>query len=123
MFTAFHRSDYSGFVSVYYLGLLLWAALAVVSIITIIKNKAQIMINLQEHEEYLAAESFVIHDIRCRLERHSLEDGSYSVYEYSYDVSAEGDMIYVNISGPVYESLEIEYDRESGMLQDYSVNR
>ena len=117
------RRSEEGFISVYYLALLLWVTLAAGAVLAIISDKAETMINLQSHEEYLIAETYVIHDIRCRLENGEAEEGSFLCGPYSYDMHVSGNVIYVQIGGEFCESLEIEYDKESGMLTDYAVYR
>lgn len=78
------------------------------------------VINLKTAQEYLNAETEVIADIRCRLEKDELADGRYECTGYSYGITLSNDLIHCEIDEP-YETLIIE--RRDQRIIDYTVYR
>lgn len=92
-------------------------------IVTAYENDVRMVrtvINLKTAQEYLNAETEVIADIRCRLEKDELTDGRYECAGYAYGITVSDDLISCEIDEP-YETLIIELKEER--IIDYTSYR
>ena len=101
-----------GFVSTYFLSVLLY----IVSVITVIalrdKQNVQFMMNMKEANMYLQQEIRVISDIKQQLLEGNLEDNE-----------MEDHFIYVNITSGYPETLVITLDEDDATILSYTSTR
>ena len=104
-----------GFVSTYFLSILLY----IVSVITVIalrdKQNVQFMMNMKEANMYLQQEIRVISDIKQQLLEGNLEDNE--MYQL------DGHFIYVNITSDYPETLVITLDEDDATILSYTSTR
>lgn len=104
-----------GFVSTYFLSVLLY----IVSVITVIalrdKQNVQFMMNMKEANMYLQQEIRVISDIKQQLLEGNLEDNE--IYEL------DDHFIYVNITSDYPETLVITLDEDDTTILSYTSTR
>lgn len=104
-----------GFVSTYFLSVLLY----IVSVITVIalrdKQNVQFMMNMKEANMYLQQEIRVISDIKQQLLEGNLEDNE--MYEL------DDHFIYVNITSGYPETLVITLDEDDATILSYTSTR
>ena len=103
-----------GFVSTYFLSILLY----IVSVITVIalrdKQNVQFMMNMKEANMYLQQEIRVISDIKQQLLEGNLEDNE--MYQLDH-------FIYVNITSDYPETLVITLDEDDATILFYTSTR
>lgn len=104
-----------GFVSTYFLSILLY----IVSVITVIalrdKQNVQFMMNMKEANMYLQQEIRVISDIKQQLLEGNLEDNE--MYQL------DDHFIYVNITSDYPETLVITLDEDDATILSYTSTR
>ena len=104
-----------GFVSTYFLSILLY----IVSVITVIalrdKQNVQFMMNMKEANMYLQQEIRVISDIKQQLLEGNLEDNE--MYQL------DDHFIYVNITTDYPETLVITLDEDDATILSYTSTR
>lgn len=104
-----------GFVSTYFLSVLLY----IVSVITVIalrdKQNVQFMMNMKEANMYLQQEIRVISDIKQQLLEGNLEDNE--MYQL------DDHFIYVNITSDYPETLVITLDEDDATILSYTSTR
>ena len=104
-----------GFVSTYFLSILLY----IVSVITVIalrdKQNVQFMMNMKEANMYLQQEIRVISDIKQQLLEGNLEDNE--MYQL------DDHCIYVNITSDYPETLVITLDEDDATILSYTSTR
>ena len=104
-----------GFVSTYFLSVLLY----IVSVITVIalrdKQNVQFMMNMKEANMYLQQEIRVISDIKQQLLEGNLEDNE--IYKL------DDHFIYVNITSDYPETLVITLDEDDTTILSYTSTR
>lgn len=104
-----------GFVSTYFLYILLY----IVSVITVIalrdKQNVQFMMNMKEANMYLQQEIRVISDIKQQLLEGNLEDNE--MYQL------DDHFIYVNITSDYPETLVITLDEDDATILSYTSTR
>ena len=104
-----------GFVSTYFLSILLY----IVSVITVIalrdKQNVQFMMNMKEANTYLQQEIRVISDIKQQLLEGNLEDNE--MYQL------DDHFIYVNITSDYPETLVITLDEDGATILSYTSTR
>lgn len=104
-----------GFVSTYFLSILLY----IVSVITVIalrdKQNVQFMMNMKEANMYLQQEIRVISDIKQQLLEGNLEDNE--MYQL------DDHFIYVNITSDYPETLVITLDEDGATILSYTSTR
>lgn len=104
-----------GFVSTYFLSILLY----IVSVITVIalrdKQNVQFMMNMKEANMYLQQEIRVISDIKQQLLEGNLEDNE--MYQL------DDHFIYVNITSDYPETLVITLDEDDATILSYISTR
>lgn len=104
-----------GFVSTYFLSILLY----IVSVITVIalrdKQNVQFMMNMKEAKMYLQQEIRVISDIKQQLLEGNLEDNE--MYQL------DDHFIYVNITSDYPETLVITLDEDDATILSYTSTR
>lgn len=104
-----------GFVSTYFLSILLY----IVSVITVIalrdKQNVQFMMNMKEANMYLQQEIRVISDIKQQLLEGNLEDNE--IYQL------DDHFIYVNITSDYPETLVITLDEDDATILSYTSTR
>ena len=104
-----------GFVSTYFLSILLY----IVSVITVIalrdKQNVQFMMNMKEANMYLQQEIRVISDIKQQLLEGNLEDNE--MYQL------DDHFIYVNITSDYSETLVITLDEDDATILFYTSTR
>ena len=104
-----------GFVSTYFLSILLY----IVSVITVIalrdKQNVQFMMNMKEANMYLQQEIRVISDIKQQLLEGNLEDNE--MYQL------DDHFIYANITSDYPETLVITLDEDDATILSYTSTR
>lgn len=104
-----------GFVSTYFLSVLLY----IVSVITVIalrdKQNVQFVMNMKEANMYLQQEIRVISDIKQQLLEGNLEDNE--MYQL------DDHFIYVNITSDYPETLVITLDEDDATILSYTSTR
>lgn len=104
-----------GFVSTYFLSILLY----IVSVITVIalrdKQNVQFMMNMKEANMYLQQEIRVISDIKQQLLEGNLKDNE--MYQL------DDHFIYVNITSDYPETLVITLDEDDATILSYTSTR
>lgn len=104
-----------GFVSTYFLSILLY----IVSVITVIalrdKQNVQFMMNMKEANMYLQQEIRVISDIKQQLLEGNLEDNE--MYQL------DDHFIYVNVTSDYPETLVITLDEDDATILSYTSTR
>lgn len=104
-----------GFVSTYFLSILLY----IVSVTTVIalrdKQNVQFMMNMKEANMYLQQEIRVISDIKQQLLEGNLEDNE--MYQL------DDHFIYVNITSDYPETLVITLDEDDATILSYTSTR
>lgn len=104
-----------GFVSTYFLSILLY----IVSVITVIalrdKQNVQFMMNMKEANMYLQQEIRVLSDIKQQLLEGNLEDNE--MYQL------DDHFIYVNITSDYPETLVITLDEDDATILFYTSTR
>lgn len=112
-----------GFISVYFLSMLLYC-MSIVSIVMINdQRRAKTAMNIQIAKDCFIVESAVINDIRCMIEQNELEAGFYTAHGITYSLQATGTTIYCTINSELVQSLEITFDPVTRALIDYESSR
>lgn len=110
-----------GFISVYFLAVLLY----ITSIITVItlkqRESIQTIMNINASNEYLKTEISIMNDLKCKLLNHTLlENEEVWIDGISYTYEAGETTIYVSSE---IEELYVIYDPSTYKVMDYDVYR
>ncbi len=112
-----------GFVSSYFLIVLLMVSTIVAAISTRYRYRFEVIANLKIHEAYLESESVVIQNVQCELRKGQLEEGRMAFDSYAWEQKLDGEVLYVTLFQPIPEELVIQIDLEKKIVLSYSSNR
>lgn len=115
------RQKNKGFISVYFLAVLLY----ITSIITVItlkeRENIQTIMNINASNEYLKTEISIIHDLKCKLLNHTLlESDEVWIDDIAYTYEVGETTIYVSSE---IEEIYVVYDPSTNKVMDYNVYR
>lgn len=109
-----------GFVSTYFLAILLYVT-SLITIITLIEREnIQTIMNMKEANVYLKEEITILNDVKCKLLNDTLEDTYYSINDIDYSCYIEETLIYITTDS---EEIVISYDPTSKKILDYETVR
>lgn len=109
---------HNGFVSTYFLSMLLYITSVIVIVIQNISYRMETCMNMEKALERQAKDMHVISDVKCHLLNKDLENGSYEVNGISYAIEKNAGIIYVTTS---YDEITITFSEESNKILDYTL--
>lgn len=113
-----------GFISTYFLSILLYCSAFLAVLLWNDQARLQTVMNMKENDVYFLQELSVISDVRCRLQKETLQKGVYLTEEgYSYHLDVQNKRIYAEIQTADPETLCIVYDPEKREFLDIDVTR
>lgn len=109
---------HDGFVSTYFLCMLLYITSVIVLVMSNITYRMQTCMNMEKALERQAQDIHVIEDVKCHLLNDQLENGSYEVNGISYEAEKNDTIIYITKD---HEQIVITYDPDTKKILDYTI--
>ncbi len=113
----------SGFISVYFLSVLLYCTAIVTIFMSNDRDRLITMMNMKANAEYTAMEIEVLSDFKCRLMSDELEEGFYETVSLSYEADVEESSAYLYIYGSREEILIVTINTETKRILEYETVR
>ncbi len=115
-----HSQRNKGFVSTYFLAILLYVTSVITMVSLVNQNKIKTVINMKRATVYLKQEIEVINDLKYRT-LEEMEERELNTCSYTYEV--EEQFIYIDIHSDYEESLVVTIDPEDHTILGYTSNR
>ena len=111
----------SGFISTYFLGILLYVT-SVITVITFVDQQMiQTYTNMKQANQYLKEEIEILSDLKYRIL--SEKTGEVELNSCAYSFEIEEQFIYVDVISEYPESIVVTIDPEDKTVLSYTCNR